>query len=194
MRCQRPDAAFAPHAFGLAVALGGQNGLAHACAVHGDAKPHMAGHAHAAQPGAGLRLIDVYDVHAVLDNQMHRLARMAGKLVQMRLCNGHDIHIVDDAAGQLEHLHRQPIVRGETVLHRVAQRYKAGEQPVRRAFGQAALGADGLQGRALGVCAQDFDQCEDACHALHAAVAVFHKSTPFSLLRSTMRNGLPSVL
>ena len=46
----------------------------------------------------------------------------------MRLCNGHDIHIVDDAAGQLEHLHRQPIVRGETVLHRVAQRYKAGER------------------------------------------------------------------
>lgn len=155
MRCQRPDAAFAPHAFGLAVALGGQNGLAHACAVHGDAKPHMAGHAAMPPSRRRLRLIDVYDVHAVLDNQMHRLARMAGKLVQMRLCNGHDIHIVDDAAGQLEHLHRQPIVRGETVLHRVAQRYKAGEQPVRRALA-AALAADGLQGRALGVCAQDF--------------------------------------
>ena len=50
--------------------------------------------------------LDVYK-RQVLDNQIHRLARMAGKLVQMRLCNGHDIHIVDDAAGQLDVYKRQ---------------------------------------------------------------------------------------
>ena len=155
----------------------GQDGLAHTGAVQRAAQAHPAGHPH----GTVFGLIDIDNILPVPDDQMHRLAGSLGQPLQMGFGHPHDVHTVDDAAGQLEHFQRQAVAAGLPVLHGIPQRHQAGQQPVHRAFGQFRFLGQPLQAGPCRVCRQPLDQRKNALHALYTAF-IRHRATSFQNL------------
>ena len=101
---------------------------------------------------------------------MHRLAGALGQPFQMQLCHAHDVHAVDDAAGQFKHFQGQTVASVVGVLHGVAQPHKACQQPVGGAFGKAGVRRKLLQARPAGMSRQRLDDAKNALHALHAVL------------------------
>ena len=100
---------------------------------------------------------------------MHGLAGALAQPLQVRLGNVHDLHAVDDAAGQLKHFQGQPVTAGTWFLRCITQADQACQQPVHGAFGKVGLLCQPLQTGPGRVRCQLFDQLEDALHALYAA-------------------------
>ena len=88
-----------PHVFHFLGGQGGQDSLAHTGAVQRAAQAHPAGHPHR----TAFRFINVHNVPCIADDQMHGLAGALAQPLQMRLGHVHDLHAVDDTAGQLKH-------------------------------------------------------------------------------------------
>lgn len=109
---------------------------------------------------------------------MHRFAGTLGQSFQMCFSYPHNVHTIDDAAGQLKHFQRQPVPAGRFVLGHIAKPHQAGQQPVHRALGQVGALGQPLQAGPCGVRCQQLNQRKNALHTLYAAF-FRHKTASF---------------